>query len=276
MKRWRAIGALAAVAAFGGCVETMPTLPAVKLGNPPLASPGAPPPIKTDAQITTALMEQVEAPAKFKVDLSKVQPNTPLGDLVSLGSPGGYQLRNRYLNIGMAEAEALASNSDPVFRERLINMARWEADGETRAAAMVALATTHDAVHYDIFREALMHLDLAVRFGALEAMIVWGHPEKSLPLFSQVADSDGEPILRVYASGAMARFGDPTGLIRLRQGLESSSWLVRAMSARYLGDYGTAGDYDLLVSRIGQETVNDFVAAEYCIAALKLFPKKSP
>jgi hypothetical protein len=46
------------------------------------------------------------------------------------------------------------------------------------------------------------------------------------------------------------------------------------MAARYIGEYGTAEDYDILVGRIGREQSNDFTAAEFCIAALKLFPKK--
>ena len=66
------------------------------------------------------------------------------------------------------------------------------------------------------------------------------------------------------------------GLLRLRMALDSPSWLVKVMAAQYLGEYGASEDYDLLVSRIGRETSNDFVVAEYCIAALKLFPKKQP
>ena len=87
---------------------------------------------------------------------------------------------------------------------------------------------------------------------------------------------DYEPILRVYAAGALARMGDSAALHRLRDNLDDPSWLVKAMSARFLGEVGTAEDYDILVSRIGREQTNDFVVAEYCIAALKLFPKKNP
>ncbi|MCX5797729.1 MAG: HEAT repeat domain-containing protein [Elusimicrobia bacterium] len=276
MRHWRlAVPAVAALA-LGGCLGELPTLPQIQTGNPPLATPGGPTPIKTDAQITNALVDLVEAKRQFKVDVSQFQPGTPEGDLINLGSPIGYQLRTRYLSLGIPLAEALSRNADPVFRERLMNLARWDADGETRAAALVALAGTHDAVHYDVFREALIHLDPAVRFGALEALLIWDHPERSMPLLTQVAESDSEPILRVYAAGGLARLQDPAGLLRLRAYLDHSSWLVRAMAAQYLGDYGGAEDYDLLVSRIGRETVNDFVVAEYCIAALKLFPKKEP
>ncbi|MDD5657672.1 MAG: hypothetical protein PHF00_10520, partial [Elusimicrobia bacterium] len=128
---------LASALLLAGC-GSLPQLP-VQLGNPPLASPGSPAPIKTDAQISNALVDLVTAKDGFKVDLSQAQ-GTPLGDLLVLGSPIGYQLRNRYLNIGVPLAEALSRNADPVFRERLMNLARWDSNGETRAAALVALA----------------------------------------------------------------------------------------------------------------------------------------
>ncbi|HAM35017.1 MAG TPA: hypothetical protein DEB40_07410 [Elusimicrobia bacterium] len=274
MKNARWAGSLAAALLLGGC-GSIPTLPHVQLGNPPLASPGAPAPIKTDAQISTALVDLVQSKDRFKVDLSQTQ-GTPLADLLLLGSPIGYALRNRYLNLGVPLAEALSRNADPVFRERLITLARWDSNGEARAAALVALAGAHDSVHFEVFREALFHLDPAVRFGALDALLAWDHPDKAMPLFTLAAERDSEPLLRVYAAGALARLGDSGGALRLRAFLDHYSWLVRAMAARYLGEFGGAEDYDLMVSRIGRETNNDFVVAEYCIAALKLFPKKSP
>jgi HEAT repeat protein len=276
MRYWRSAGVLGAALALGGCIGELPTLPEIHTGNPPLATPGGPTPIKTDAQVANALIALVEGKSQYNPNVAQWQTGTPEWDLLSLGSPIGYQLRTRYMSLGIPLAEALSRNADPVFREQLMNLARWDADGETRAAALVALAGIHDAVHYDVFREALIHLNVAVRFGALEALLVWDHPEKSLPLLTQAAESDAEPILRVYAAGGLARLNDPSGLLRLRAFLDHSSWLVRAMAAQYLGDYGGAEDYDLLVSRIGQETANDFVVAEYCIAALKLFPKKEP
>ncbi|MFA5028097.1 MAG: HEAT repeat domain-containing protein, partial [Candidatus Methylomirabilota bacterium] len=152
-------------------------------------------------------------------------------------------------------------------------MARWENNSETRPMALIALAKEHDPASLDVFREALVHLDPAVRFAALEALSVWGHPDKALPLLDAASQRDADPLLRVYAAGGMARLGAPEGLARLRTFLQDASWLVRCMAARYLGEYGTADDYRLLVSKIGGETGNDFVVAEYCIAALKLFPK---
>lgn len=229
--------------------------------------------IQTDAQITNALVDLVERKDRLHVDLSKAE-GTPVWDVLTVGSPIGYALRNRFLNLGIPLGEALSKNADPVFRDKLITLARWDSNPETRAAALVALAGAHDPAHLDVFKEAMIALDPAVRFGALEALIVWGQPDKATPLLSNVAERDYEPILRVYAAGGLARLGDPGGLLRLRAALDDQAWLIRGMAARYLGDYGQGEDYSLLVSRIGRETTNDFVLAEYCIAALKLFPKK--
>ncbi len=258
---------------FAGCG----TLPDVNIQTGTLPSVAAAPAatgyIQTDPQITNALVDLVEKKDRLHVDLSKAE-GTPIWDVLTVGSPIGYSLRNRYLNLGIPLGEALSKNADPVFRDKLVTMARWDSNAETRAAALVALAGARDPAHLDVFKEAMVALDPAVRFGALEALLVWGHPDKATPLLSHVAERDYEPILRVYAAGGLARLGDPGGLLRLRAFLDDPAWLIRGMAARYLGDYGEGEDYGLLVSRIGRETTNDFVLAEHCIAALKLFPKK--
>ena len=254
-------------------VQETPAAPPPEVPSPASAGPAEP--IKIDPQITTALVDLVEAKDRFKLDLSQSQ-GTPVGDVLLLGSPVGYSLRNHYLNLGIPLADALARATDPAFRDRLVMLARWDRDAETRAAALLAVARFQDVNDFAIFQEALIHLDVSVRFGALEALQVWGHPDKATPLLASEIDRDTEPILRVYAAGALARLGDSAALHRLRGFLDDPSWLVKAMAARFLGELGTAEDYDILVSRIGREQSNDFVVAEYCIAALKLFPKKNP
>ncbi|MBU6430625.1 MAG: HEAT repeat domain-containing protein, partial [Cyanobacteria bacterium REEB65] len=192
----------------------------------------------------------------------------------SLGSPIGYQLRNRYLSIGIPLSEALARDSDPDLRAQLVQLARWNGNSEVRSAGLVTLAKFQDINDLPVFEEAMINLDAGVRFGAIEALQAWGHPDKAKPILEYVAQNDPEYLLRTLAAASLARIGDPIGLAALRAGLDDGSWLIRAMSARYLGDVGTADDYDLIVSRLGRETSYDFVLAEYCIAALKLFPKK--
>ena len=95
-----------------------------------------------------------------------------------------------------------------------------------------------------------------------------------MPLLAAASERDTEPLLRVYAAAGLTRLGDPAGLHRLRQFLDDPSWLVKAMAAKYLGELGTAEDYDILLNRLDREYGNDFVVAEYCVAALKLFPLK--
>lgn len=227
-----------------------------------------------DAQITAALVKLAETHSGFRRDLSTATSGTPAGDILLVGSPIGYNLRNRFLNLGIPLAEAFSSNTDPVFRTQLIEMARWDRDDESRAYAMIALARRHDIAHLQIFNEALIHLNPGVRFAALESLVVWGHPREAMVLLAAASERDSEPILRVYAAAGLARLGDPAGLARLRQFLDDGSWLVRAMAAKYIGELGNAEDYLTLLNRLDSEQGNDFVVAEFCVSALKLYPKK--
>jgi HEAT repeat protein len=153
-------------------------------------------------------------------------------------------------------------------------LARWDRNDESRASALLALARWHDLAHLQIFNEALIHLNPGVRFAALEALIVWNHPREAMVLLAAASERDTEPLLRVYAATGLARLGDPAGLPRLRQFLNNPSWLVKALAAKGLGEWGTAEDYLLLLNRLDGEQGNDFVVAEFCVSALKLYPKK--
>ncbi len=259
--------AVAAASAFlVGCAD-VPVGPATQA---PVASTA---PVKTDAYITDTLVNLLENENKDLISLTNIA-GTPVNDILSLGSPIGYTLRNRYLNIGIPVAEALSRDNDPVFRDKLVTEARWDSNTEVRSSAMIALAQKHDLRDLMVFNEALIYLDPGVRFGALEALENWGHPDRALPYLKAASEKDTEPILRVYAAGGMARLGSSEGLDKLRVFLDDPSWLVKAMATRYLGDYGTASDYQLLVDRIGQDMTNDFNVAEDCVSALKLWPKK--
>jgi HEAT repeat protein len=233
-------------------------------------------PVRVDPVISTTLLAALEKKDDLRVDWSECNKNMPpvVCEIVKVGSPIGYSLKNRYLNLGVPIAEGLAKNEDPVFREQLVTLARWDSNPEVRSAALVAVAGFGDVKHLGIFQEALVHLNAAVRFGAMEGLLLWGHPEMSGPLLAAAAERDYEPILRVYAAAGLARMADPRGLPKLRSYLDSPSWLVKAMAARYLGEYGASEDYYTLVSRIGREQNNDFVVAEYCVSALKLFGRK--
>ena len=273
--------AAAAAAAFAGCGSTGDTIveqviQALRAGPGSLAMStitvtGVP----VDAQIEAGLSQAAQNYTTFTRDLSSATTGTPEGDLLLIGSPIGYNLRTRYLNLGIPLAEAFAANHDPAFRAQLIEMARWAHDSEARASALIALARWHDMADLQIFNEALINIDAGVRFAALESLIVWAHPREGMALLGAAADKDPQPILRVYAAAGLARMGDPAGLARLRQFLtDDPSWVVRAMAAKYIGENGTAEDYDILLGRIDPESTNDFVVAELCVSALKLYPKK--
>lgn len=260
------------LAAACGQISEVPGLPKTPVPGVPAG------PVATDAAINNALVDLIQNKDKIKIDLTDAaNKDGPVSDLLNLGSPIGFRLRNRYTKPGIPLADALAHNQDPAFRLKLIEMARWDRDDETRAAALVAVAQAHDPNDFDIFREALIHLKKGVRFGAFEALTVWGHPDKAILILEAAQDprNEHEPILRVIAARGLAMLGASNALHHLRVYLDDPSWLVRAMAARYLGDYGTAQDYDDIVSRLGNEQTNDFALAEYCIAALKLFPYKA-
>lgn len=230
--------------------------------------------LAVDAQITAGLVQLAESHRSFTRDLTSAASGTPEGDILLVGSPIGWNLRNRFLDLGIPLGEAFSSNTDPVFRSQLIELARWDRDDESRASALLALARWHDLAHLQIFNEALVHLNPGVRFAALEALVVWNHPREAMVLLGAAAERDNEPLLRVYASAGLARLGDPAGLARLRRYLDDPSWLVKAMAAKYLGELGSAEDYSILLNRLDTEMGNDFVVAEYCVSALKLYPKK--
>jgi HEAT repeat protein len=276
---WRRIAPLLVAAVLSACGEME-----LKMNTAPEAYRPAPGSLAmstttksefaVDAQITASLVQLAENHRNFHRDLSTATSGTPEGDILLVGSPIGYNLRNRFLNLGIPLGEAFSSNTDPVFRAQLIELARWDRDDESRASALLALARWHDIAHLQIFNEALIHLNPGVRFAALEALITWNHPREAQVLLGAAAERDSEPLLRVYASAGLARLGDPAGLARLRQYLNDPSWLVKSMAAKYIGELGTAEDYSILLNRMDGEVGNDFVVAEFCVSALKLYPKK--
>lgn len=266
---------LIALAFLASCGEvTVRTdIPSAYGAPAPGTSPLAPGETRLDPAISNALIRLAEDRRSLKRDLTGIE-GTPVADILTVGSPIGYTLRNRFLNIGIPLGEAFARSTDPAFRAQLLELSRWDRDGESRAAALIALARTHDSKYLQVFNEALIHLDPAVRFGALEALVVFEHPREAMPLLAAASERDSEPLLRVYASAGLARMGDVAGLHRVRAFLDDPSWVVKALAAKYLGELGSAEDYDLLLSRIDREVGNDFVVAEFCVSALKLWPKK--
>ena len=176
-KRPLALAGLVCAALLGtGCVELTPAEKAT-LGLPPellkppvsaleaaraQASSGTASQ-QTDPVLLNSLFDLLEKSDKIRPDLSKVS-GTPFEELLNVGSPAAFQLRNRYLYPGVPLAEALAQKSDPALRERLVQSARWE-HPEVRTTALIALARLQDDQDEHTLHEAMAHRDPAVRFG---------------------------------------------------------------------------------------------------------------
>jgi len=227
-----------------------------------------------DPEIVTALLKLLEAKDNTRPANSDFTESA-LKDLLVLGTPAGFHLRNRYIHLGVSLSQALSPTDDPRLKDQLVELARWERNPEIRAVALLAMAGRKEEKQLAYFREALVNVDPEVRFAALEALELWDLPPAKEE-FSRVIRQDLSPLIRVYAAQALGRRVDPLGLETLRKELESADWLARAMAARYLGDLGSGEDYDRLLNRLSTEQNNDFVSAEIAIAALKLFPKKQP
>lgn len=216
------------------------------------------------------------------LDDSKLRPSTQdfqqtaLKNIITLTTPAGYRLKNRYLELGVPLAQALASSQDRLILQRLVEAARWTSSPRARSEALVSLATFRDVSHVKFFHEALLDRDVAVQFAAVESMQISGLPD-FLPILLNAAENNWSPLIRVFSAQALLRLGDARGREKLLNFLTDNNWLVRAMAARYLGDLGQPQDADILLGRIGPEDQrNPYVLAEVCIAAMKLGAQRSP
>lgn len=280
---WTVLGAVILLLTAGCMVLPIdPNAPVPTYGGTvdPASPAGA---IKNDPQILNALIDVLEKVDRIRPDIKDCDSDTPplFCEMLKVGSPIGFLLRDRYLNPGVTIAEALARDPEPLLRERLIEMARWSRQAEVRTTALIGLATFHNPKDYEVFHEAVAHIKAAIRFGTMEALMVWARegPEKealrkkAVPLLTVAWQKDNEPILQVYAAQALVQLEDPSGIDKLRGFLNHETWLVRAFAVRYLGTFGDERDYDVFVSQLDVEK-NEFLLAEYAISALKLFPKK--
>jgi HEAT repeat protein len=222
--------------------------------------------------ITQALIDLLNRRDKIKL-AAEDSTDTSLDQIKRLGTPAGYRLKLRYLNFGISLVEALKVSRDPELRRRLIELVQWSRDPEVRAEAITTLASFFDPSHKKFLKESLLDSKVGIRFAAVEALQLWGQPE-AIPMLQQTMLRDWSPLMRVFAAQAVLSMGDKNGLQVLYKELDNESWVVRAMAARYIGDYGKPDDYELLVRYLRRETKNDYVIAELAISSLKLISKK--
>jgi len=221
------------------------------------------------AAVLVALLEKADSTKITAEDYA----STSLSQIVTFGTPAGFRIKLRYLDFGVSLVEALKSARDPGLRKRLIEIVQWSRNPQVRAEAIVTLASLMDPTHKRYFKEAILDSKIGIRFSAVEALQRWGQPE-AIPLLRMSMDRDWSPLMKIFASQALLSLGDPTALAAIWKGLDHESWVVRAMSARYLGEYAGPDDYPKLVTYMNRETKNDFVAAELATSALKLISRK--
>ena len=222
--------------------------------------------------VVQTLIDLLEKQDKTKITADDYE-STSLHEIVTFGTPAGYRLKIRYLDFGVALVDALKVARDSELRRRMIEMVQWTRDPKVRAEAIITLATLLDPTHKKYFKEAVLDSKVAIRSAAVEALQIWGQPD-ALPLLQMTMDRDLSPLMQIYAAQALLSFGNENGLPILWKFMSHESWVLRAMAARYLGDYASADDYVKLNAYLIRETRNDFVIAELCIASLKLISKK--
>ncbi len=255
MKR---IAAVALSLLLSGCIEIV-SLPARKGDVSPEVS-----------NVLLRLIDDQEKGVVTSVDYNA----TSLGIISTLPTPSGLRLRLRYQELGISLVEALKLTRDLDLLARLLELAKWSQGRRVRSEALVTVAAFSDPADVSHFEQALTDQDVGIRFAAVEALQKWGRDE-SLPLLRKAAADPWSPLIRVFAAQAELSLGDQGGLAVLYSSLEDRSWIVRALAARYLGDYAEPDDYTKLLKVVDQESRNDFVSAEAAIATLKLLAKKS-
>jgi HEAT repeat protein len=224
-------------------------------------------------EVSSTLLELIDRQEEGAITASDYDA-TSLGVILRLGTPAGLRLQLRYRELGVSLVEALKLSRDQDLLVRLIELAKWSDRRSVRSEALVTVAAFADPADLSHFRAALIDQDVGIRFAAVEALQKWGGDE-ALPLLSEAAADKWSALIRVFAAQAALSLGDKTAIGALYAALQDRSWIVRAMAARYLGDYAPADDYPILLKVVSQESRNDFVAAEAAIATLKLLARKS-
>lgn len=245
---------------------------ALLLQSPPIRGDAVPAPETSLTGITQTLIDLLERQDRTTIDPEDYK-STSLGQVIKFGTPAGYRIKLRYLEFGMSLVEALKVSRDEEMKRRLIETVQWARNPRVRAEAIITLAGFSDPRHKKLLKSAILDGKVGIRFAGVEALQRWNQPE-AMDLLKLAMTRDWSPFMQIYAAQALLSLGDRDAIQILWKYLDHDSWLVRAMAARYLGDFGDPTDYDKLILRLGKETKNNFVTAELAIAALKLISKK--
>ncbi len=220
-----------------------------------------------DPQINMYLLQLLDKKMNSRPD--SFQSSDPaLQTLSGLSTLDGYNLKVRYTQLGFLLTEGLAGSKDFQLLTEIEKAARFSTNVQIKAAAMVALAYTHNSVYLGIFQSALQDQNITVRFGALESLLVFGGPSIQ-PMVATTAQTDSSKVMQMYSAASEWRSGDVTGRDILLRLYQDPDWFVRAMATHYIGELGGVDDYWRLMQQMQTET-NPSVLAELCSALLRL------
>lgn len=193
-----------------------------------------------------------------------------VGNLNKLSTLTGYNLKTRYTELGFLLTEGLAGVTDFELSNELEKTVRLGSNVQTRAAAMVALGYTYDSRYLPVFQGSLQNPNTTVRFGAVESLLVLAEKDPGVQLMiGNVARTDVSPVLRIYATAGLWKMGDIHGREILLRFFQDPDWFLRAMAAKYIGDFGGADEYRKLMLQLSQET-HPSVKAELASALMRL------
>ena len=226
-----------------------------------------------DSRVNYRLLKIAEGKSDLRITQDQASKSQAYKDMDSLVTPNGVGLKIRYTVLGYLLTEGLAGTKNFQLQDQLIRIAREGTNPDVRCYAIIALAYCKDRMHLGLFQEVLRReTSVADRFAAVEALQIWGYRDAD-SILTGVAKLDSSPIVKVYATQAVWKMGNPVGRDYLVQFLDNPDWLIRAMAMRYLGELGSGRDYGKLLSYFGLDQ-KDIVEAEMCTSLLRLYAKK--
>jgi HEAT repeat protein len=224
-------------------------------------------PLALDPQINAQLLRLLQQRMNARPD-SQAALDASVGNLSKISTLTGYELKTRYTQLGFLLTEGLAGVTDMQMSAELERVAQQGTNVQMRAAALVALAYTHDMRYFPLLQKASTDRNITVRFGALEALMILSDPSVEL-VIGNMARTDLSIPVQVYAAAGMWRMGDIFGREILLNLAQSQDWFIRSMSIRYLGEFGGGDEYRKIMMWFAFEQ-NQMVKAEMCSALLKL------
>lgn len=208
-----------------------------------------PPTALIDGRINAHLLRLLEEKAEAKP--SALDRSTPSAALLgSLVTPAGIALQVRYGRLGFLLTEGLAGTTDLIVRDRMLRVARSASDPRIRSVAMLALAYEGNMNDRAVFEAGVLSEDPALRFGAIEALRVWGRRSGLGQVFDLDTLAQSDP-LGAYVAGG--------GIPAIRW-IDDPDWVVRSLAIRSGGV-----PKDKLISILAAD-LNPFVRAEVCAA----------